>query len=250
MTRTTEAFEDVIEQLVGALSHAGQALGNAAVAVKLMSSAETEVHEVRGGVEKPPYLVVTRVRQCVRRHAGKPSYDYGVVCQLRRHDNNQWLWTSRAYAHSDTAERHARDTAERYGWKIVAEAADSVHLAPDALEDGLPEEPQAVEEPKEAAYRLEKALGLIDDAIWPENFEAPNSPNANLLELVRKHEQLLAFVVDQMGKAVNPRMRWIFGVLVRQYAKLGFPEDIKAMTLRHLDTREAFVELEKENTEE
>ncbi len=41
------------------------------------------------------------------------------VCQLRRYDNNKWLWTSKQYSNSKLAERDAIETANRFGWQIL-----------------------------------------------------------------------------------------------------------------------------------
>lgn len=378
MTRVTEAYEDVIAQLTSALrttgqalESAGKALDNAAVAVNLMASAEREVRNTpvyvppsydRVTSRQPPSQVVMRMRKCTRKHDSKPSDLNKVVCQLRRYDNNQWLWTSRPYLNGALAIRDAKRTVEMYGWKLVGESADSHHLAPEAHEDGYPSEeakaaptevPQVEAETPETpaapddttdpdgpfqrgfaagmstkhgllrsladhltkaakgesrtsetlgeiavivekelgleqcalwpdkeipdlsaetrrllsemltllvltkqgkveintgvqkvAARLEKALGLAEGAIWPENLKAPNSPDAVLLEHVRRHEQLLAFVVVQLGQFLDHDVLRVLLILCEKYKSLGFPEDIKTATFRHLDTRLAFAKLE------
>jgi hypothetical protein len=365
MTRSTEAFEDVIAQLTGALVHASKALDNAAVAVNLMSSAQREVqntpvytpHYSMPTKQDPPHLVVVRMRKCLRGR-GRAVSDVGkTICQLRRYDNDKWLWTSRPYAHGELALRDASKTAELYGWRIVAEAEDSAHLAAESPEDGLPaseekqeptEVPQVEAEPaapddttdpngpfqrgfaagmstkhgllraladhltkaakgetrttealgeiavivekelgleqcalwpdkevpdlsadtrrrlsemmtlllltkqgkieintgaQKVAARLEKTLGLAEGAIWPEKFQAPNSPNAVLFEHVRRQEQLLAFIVVQLGQNMDYGARLLRHICAK-YVELGFPEDIKTATFRHLDTRATFATLE------
>jgi hypothetical protein len=97
---------------------------------------------------------------------------------------------------------------------------------------------------QKAASKLEKALGLAEGAIWPEGFHAPNSPNENLLELVRKHEQLLAYLVVQLGQYAGRNVRQVLGYLVAKYKLMNFPESIETTTFRHLDTRDTFAKLE------
>lgn len=358
MTRTTEALEDVIGQLVGALSHAGQALDDAAVAVQLMASAKNE--EIRAPVHVSPqvaqgtqFLVVARLKACVYSRRPSRSREYGkTVCQLRRQDDDSWLWTSRPYTNAALSLRDARRTAELYGWKIMAEDTDVSNLEPEAVTDRLqvpPEEaveaaevPQVTKEAEDpdgpfqrgfaagmstkhgllraladhltkaakgetrtsetlgeiavivekelgleqcalwpdkevpdlsagtrrqlsemltllvltkqgkieintgaqkVAARLEKALGLAEGAIWPEKLKAPNSPDVVLLEHVRRQEQLLAFIVVQLGQNMDYGARLLRHICAK-YVELGFPEDIKTATFRHLDTRATFAELD------
>lgn len=328
----------------------------AAVAVNLMASAQREVrntavytpHYSMPSKQDPPHLVVVRMRKCLRGR-GRAVSDVGkTVCQLRRYDNDRWLWTSRPYAHGELSLRDAHKTAELYGWRIVAEAEDSAHLAAESAEDGLPvsEEKQ---EPTEApqveaetpapdvartedrpdlllllrgiathltkaaksdarhsetlseiavlvekgldlevcslwpdkevpdldpdtklklwemqnllilirrgdmeinigvqrvAARLEKTLGLAEGAIWPEGCRAPNSMDAKLIELVRAHEKLLAFVVSRLGHSTHPVMTALLADMCEQVKSGGFQETLQTMTFRHMDTRDAFNKVE------
>jgi hypothetical protein len=81
-------------------------------------------------------------------------------------------------------------------------------------------------------------------AIWPEGFQAPNSLNEKIAELVRKHEQLLAFIVFQMGQCMDQNVKDLLGYLCGKYTQLEFPESIEATTFRHVDTRAAFAKLD------
>lgn len=370
MTRSTEAFEDVIAQLTGALVHASKALDNAAVAVNLMASAQREVRNTPVYVSPyttppskgPPNQVVMRLRKCVKKRNSNPSDLGKVVCQLRRYDNDQWLWTSRPYCNGALAVRDAKKTVGMYGWTLIGESVDSFHLAPESPEDGYPAEEVKQEAPTEVpqveaetpaapddttspdgpfqrgfaagmstkhgllraladhltkaasgktrtsetlgeiavivekelgleqcalwpdkevpdlsagtrrqlsemltllvltkqgkieintgaqkvAARLEKALGLAEGAIWPEKLKAPNSPDVVLFEHVRRQEQLLAFIVVQLGQSMDYGARLLRHICAK-YVELGFPEDIKTATFRHLDTRATFAELESTN---
>lgn len=352
--RTIEAFEDVIEQLTGALAHAGTALSNAAVAVNLMSSAEREAAtEEKKPVATPgkppaPYLVVLRVRKCTG--AGHRGEDLGKsVCQLRRWDNNSWLWTSKPYRDVERAIRDAKQAVARFGWKSMGNTNDPEYMAPEAPEDSLPaEEPDTSKIPgdgfrrgfdagvssrlgvlrsigdqitatamgKKNAYealdwiaavleaelklpqhslwpkllprsvasskgmlgeieailliakqgkielntslqkiakKVEDGLQLSAGSIWPEGFKAPNSPESNSLEYVRRYEQLLAHLVQRLGLLLieepESKVRTLLVDIFDKYKQLGFPEDIRTMLFRHADVRPIFEKLEKLNSQ-
>lgn len=349
--RTIEAFEDMIEQLTGALAHAGTALSNAAVAVKAEREAATEEKigkklETTSARVPAPYLVVFRVRKCAG--SGRRKEDLGKnVCQLRRWDNNEWLWTSKPYQDAERAIRDAKQTIKRFGWKAMGNATDPEYMAPEAPEDSLPaEEPDTSKIPgdgfrrgfeagvssrlgvlrsigdqitamamgKKNAYEVldwiaavleaelklpqhsfwpssapvahstavlrgllmeiknvlldakqgknetnvsfqmmaslvEKGLQMPEGAIWPKNLIAPNSPGSNLLEYVRRYEQLLAHLVQRLGLLLTEepesKAQTLLVDLFDKYKQLGFPEDIRTMIFRHVDVRSIFEKVEQ-----
>lgn len=123
--REVQAFEDVVTELTGAMHHAGQALASSAAAVALMATAEKEanlprklVNDPAETVGGPPHFVGMHLKQCY-------SNARKTVCQLRRHDTDAWLWTSRPYVDAKRAERDAKKQAKLYGWQVVSISGDA-----------------------------------------------------------------------------------------------------------------------------
>lgn len=44
-----------------------------------------------------------------------------TICQLRRYDNDEWLWSSRPYKNPAHASRDARRAVQRFGWECLGD---------------------------------------------------------------------------------------------------------------------------------
>ena len=74
-------------------------------------AATSDPAEVRDTSHQPPHFV--GMRTILTRDKQKS------VCQIRRYDDNSWLWTSRAYLDATRAERDARLAIRRFGWVLI-----------------------------------------------------------------------------------------------------------------------------------
>jgi len=142
MDREVQAFEDTVNSLTSALRYAGQALSEAATAVALVMSAEQEASEARQEQEvvKPdaprvlsgqyPHFVSIRLWRCSsKENAGKS------ICQLRRADTDEWLWSSHPYKDAGRAIRDASNTAHRFGWEVVSQSGATGSDGPEEVLD-------------------------------------------------------------------------------------------------------------------
>lgn len=196
MTRSTESFEDVIASLTGALASTGQALTCAAAAVQMMVAAEKEVAKEATAAPpqapapavaavmplEPPRWVRLCPKRChVSKHRGSNDDVGKTVCQLRRDDTGEWLWTSRPYLDPKLSVRDAKATATRFGWKIVA----SMPLGNEAPTDCLPDDAPTAARAPDAVPKsyVDEAKPAGDDA-FQRGFDAGSSTRLSLVRFL------------------------------------------------------------------